>query len=40
VAMGFLVGDDRKRGEVLLNKFPQMGSRNAKLDDARARGML
>jgi hypothetical protein len=39
-AVGFLWGNDRKRGEVLLNKFPQMGSRNAKLDDARARGML
>jgi len=40
VAVGFLWGNDRKRGEVLLNKFPQMGSRNAKLEDARAKGML
>jgi hypothetical protein len=40
VAMGFLWGDDRKRGEALVNKFPQAASRNAKLDDARARGML
>jgi hypothetical protein len=40
VAVGFLWGNDRKRGEVLINKFPQMGSRNAKLEDARSRGML
>jgi hypothetical protein len=38
--IGVLRGDDRKRGQALLNKFPQMPARHAKLDDARARGML
>jgi hypothetical protein len=40
IVMAIGMGDDRKRGEVLLNKFPQMGSRHAKLQDAKARGML
>jgi len=35
-----MIGDDRKRGRALLNQFPQMSSRNAKIEDARERGML
>lgn len=40
IALGLWWGDARKRGGALLNKFPQTGSRSAKLDEARARGML
>jgi hypothetical protein len=40
VIFGWIRGSDRKRGQALLNKFPQTRSRNASLEDARARGML
>jgi hypothetical protein len=40
IVMSIAKGSDRKRGDVLLNKFPQAASRNAKLQDARAKGML
>jgi hypothetical protein len=40
VLMPFIMGDDRKRGEALINKFPQVGGRDAKLDQARERGMV
>jgi hypothetical protein len=40
VLMNFIMGDDRKRGDVLVNKFPQLGGRDAKLDEARQRGVV
>lgn len=40
ILMKIIMGDDRKRGEVLVNKFPKVGGRNTRIERARERGML